>query len=279
VGRAAAGHDAIVHLAALVAPSARWADAEAVNVEGTRHVLAAARACGRLVHVSSPSVAFDEHAAVGAPAEPASYRGPDTYVRSKAVAEELVLGRHELCRVVIRPHLVWGPGDTQLVGRLVARARRGLLALPDGGRALIDTTYVDDAAGALVAALDAAVPGHEAVGRAWVVTGGDPRPAAELVRGILAAAGAPVALRSIPAPLASLAGRVADRLWPGSEPPLTRFAARQLSLAHWFDQRETVRVLGWSPSVSVDEGLERLAAWYRSGGEASGLGSGALSPR
>jgi nucleoside-diphosphate-sugar epimerase len=265
VGRAARGHDAIVHLAALVAPSAPWADAEAVNVEGTRHVLAAARSCGRLVHVSSPSVAFDERAAVGAAAEPARYRGSDSYARSKAVAEELVLERHELCRVVVRPHLVWGPGDDQLVGRIVSRARRGLLALPDGGRALIDSTYVDDASSALVAALDAAVPGHEAVGRAWVVTGGDPRPVAELVGGILAAAGQATTLRSVPAPLAALAGRLAERLWPGSEPPLTRFAARQLSLAHWFDQRETKRVLAWSPTVSIDEGLERLADWYRSG--------------
>jgi nucleoside-diphosphate-sugar epimerase len=57
---------------------------------------------------------------------------------------------------------------------------------------------------------------------------------------------------------------VIDRLWRGQEPPLPHFAARQLSVAHWFDLAETKRLLRWSPEVSVDEGLERLAEWYRS---------------
>jgi 2-alkyl-3-oxoalkanoate reductase len=256
------GHDAVVHLAALVAPRPRWADARAVNVGGTRNVVAAAVGCGRLVHVSSPSVAFDDRPAVGAGAEPARYRGRDAYTRTKAEAERYVLGHATVPTVVVRPHLVWGPGDTQLIGRIVDRARQGRLALPDHGRAMVDTTWVDDAAAALVAALDRAEPEDEAVGRAWVVTGGDPRPLAELVEGILRAAGVDPAVRSVPAPLASLAGRVAGRLWPGTEPPLTHFAARQLSVAHWFDQVESRRVLRWSPVVDVDRGLDLLARWF-----------------
>ena len=62
--------------------------------------------------------------------------------------------------------------------------------------------------------------------------------------------------------MAALAGRVLGRLWPGDEPPLTHFAARQLSVAHWFDQPETRRVLRWAPQVGVDEGLARLADWF-----------------
>ena len=63
--------------------------------------------------------------------------------------------------VAVRPHLVWGPGDTQLVGRIVERARAGRLALVGGGRALVDTTYIDNAVAALVAALDAVRAGCE----------------------------------------------------------------------------------------------------------------------
>jgi len=265
VAGAVAGQDAVVHLAARVAPRMAWADAVAVNVAGTANVQRAAADCAAFVHVSTPSVAFHEAPSVGAAAEPADYRGTDAYARSKAVAEREVLARAAsgtVPTVVVRPHLVWGPGDAQLVGRIVDRARAGRLVLPDGGRALIDSTYVDDAAAAVAAALDAAVPGGPAVGRPWVVTGGEPRPAGELVAGIVAAAGAPSRIRSVPAPLASVAGRLVGRWWPGDEPPLTHFAARQLSLAHWFDQRETRRVLGWAPAVGVDEGLERLARWY-----------------
>jgi len=262
VSEAAEGHDAIVHLAALVAPRPAWDDAYRVNVVGTRNVVAAAARCGRLLHVSSPSVAFDGGPAVGAGAAPADYRGPDAYTRSKALAERYVLEHASVPTVVVRPHLVWGPGDLQLIGRIVSRARQGRLALPDHGRALVDTTYVDDAAAAVVAGLDRTGASSEAWGRAWVVTGGDPRPLAELVEGILRAAGIDRHTRSVPAPVAALVGRAVGRLWPGDEPPLTHFAARQLSVAHWFAQSETRRVLRWHPVVDVDQGLHELARWY-----------------
>ena len=261
---AAEGHEAIVHLAALVAPRPRWEDAVAVNVDGTRHVLEAASSCGRLLHVSSPSVAFHDAASIGAAAEAPTYAGSDAYAATKALAEQLVLSSADAQAVIVRPHLVWGPGDTQLVGRIVDRARQGRLVLPDHGRALVATTYLDDAARAIVAGLDRTADTPEAWGRPLVVTGDDPRPLAELVSGILAAAGIEARPRSVPAPAAGFAGRILDRLWRGDEPPLTHFAARQLSVAHWFDLAETRRLLGWSPQVSVDEGLELLAASYRS---------------
>ena len=257
---AAEGHDVIVHLAALVAPRPAFADAYAVNVNGTDHVLDATARGARLVHVSSPSVAFADRPAIGAGAEPPVYRGPDAYTHTKALAEQRVAERALPGVVVIRPHLVWGPGDTQLVGRIVDRARAGRLALPDGGRALVDTTYVDDAAAALVAAVDRTGDSPEAASRPWVVTGADPRPVGELVAGILAAHGVATAPRTVPAPVAAAVGSLVGRWWRGDEPPLTRFAARQLSVAHTFDQRDTQRVLRWTPTVTVDDGLARLAA-------------------
>ena len=260
---AATGQDVIVHLAALVAPRPALADAVAVNVDGTRHVLDAAEGCGRLVHVSSPSVAFADHAVLGVGAEEPAYDGHDVYTRTKAMAERLVADRARPGVVVVRPHLVWGPGDTQLVGRIVDRARQGRLVLPDHGRALIDTTYIDDAAAALVAATDRTADSPEAATRPWVVTGNDPRPVAELVAGILAAHDIETTVRSVPAPVAAWAGTLLDRWWRGGEPPLTHFAARQLSVAHFFDQRDTQRVLRWVPVVGVDEGLRRLAAAVR----------------
>ena len=260
--RAAVGVDAVIHLAALVAPKARWSDMVAINVDGTRNALEAAKECGRFIHISSPSVAFHDAPSVGAPVSPPDYRGADGYTRSKALAERLVRAEASMPTVILRPHLVWGPGDTQLIGRIVDRARAGRLVLPDGGRALVDTTYLDDAATAIIAGLDRCRPGEEATVAPLVVTGGEPRPLRDLVASILEAAGVARRPRSIPAPIASLMGRVVDRLWPGSEPPLTHFAARQLSVAHWFDQRETRRILDWAPSVGLDEGFVRLAASF-----------------
>ena len=91
-----------------------------------------------------------------APAGPSPADARGHYARSKALAELLALGGGPgpPAVVAIRPHLVWGPGDTQLVGRIVERARAGRLFTIGSGAALIDSTYVTNAADALVAALE-----------------------------------------------------------------------------------------------------------------------------
>jgi nucleoside-diphosphate-sugar epimerase len=266
--------DAVIHAAAKVGVVGPWEDYRSINVDGTANVLAAARhvGIGRIVHVSTPSVAHVGHAIVGGLAEPPmTGRRGAWYPESKAVAERLALAAAspELAVVAIRPHLVWGPGDTQLVGRIVERARAGRLALVGGGTALIDTTYIDGAASALVAALDAVAPQARCNGRAYVVANGEPRPIRELVLGICAAAGVEIEPRDVPRGVAALAGSLVESLWrlrrATTEPPLTRFLAEQLGTAHWFDPRPVREDLGWWPTVSIDEGLARLAAFYAQG--------------
>ena len=271
VAAAVDGHDAVVHLAAKVSLAGAPADFEAVNVGGTRSLIEAMRASSvpRLVFVSSPSVAHSGSSIVGDdadPASPADARGH--YARTKAAAERLALrsADAELRVVAVRPHLVWGPGDTQLVARIVDRARSGRLPLLDHGAALIDSTYVDNAASGIAAALERV----DAVsGRAYVLTNGEPRTVADLMAGICLAAGVPAPRLRVPAGVARAAGSLVERLWavrPGAdEPPMTRFLAEQLSTAHWFDQRRTRHDLQWTPAVGLDEGLSRLAAWYAAG--------------
>jgi nucleoside-diphosphate-sugar epimerase len=266
--RAATGVDAIVHLAAKVSVTGAWPEFEATNVAGTQHVVDAARAAGvsRLVQVSSPSVAHFGSSLVAAdadPADPEQARGH--YARSKAIAERVALeaASDDLSVVAVRPHLVWGPGDQQLIGRIVERAASGRLVLIDGGSALIDTTYLDNAADALVAALDRTA---QLSGEALVVTNGEPRTVAELMTRICRAAGVPEPSRSVPRALASGAGAVVERAWSTThregEPPMTRFLAEQLATAHWFDQTYTQQRLEWAPAVSLAEGFKRLAASY-----------------
>jgi nucleoside-diphosphate-sugar epimerase len=266
--RAVEGADGVVHLAAKVSLTGPPQEFRAVNVEGTRSLLDAAGHAGvtRFVQVSSPSVAYAGAALAGVGAEPADpRRARGDYARTKAEGELLALARDSatLHVVAIRPHLVWGPGDTQLVARIVDRARRGRLPLLDGGTALIDTTYIDNAASGISAALDRAPAAH---GRAYILTNGEPRPVGDLLAGICLAAGVEPPRWSVPAWLGRTAGSAIERVWalaPGTdEPPMTRFLAEQLSTAHWFDQRDTRRALAWTPTVSIDEGLRRLADSY-----------------
>jgi len=271
VDLAVEGQEAVIHLAAKVAVTGDWTDFEQINIKGTANVIDGARRAGieRIVHVSSPSVVHAGSPLVGAGAgraDPTSTRGH--YATSKAEAELLALeaSSPELAIVAIRPHLVWGPGDEQLVGRIVDRARSGRLALIGTGLALIDSTYIDNAADALVAALDAA---PRLAGRALVVSNGEPRTVRELVGRIVESAGMKPPRRSVPSRLAFGGGLLVERIWDrGSrdgDPPMTSFLAEQLSTAHWFDQRDTRAALHWTPSVSIEAGFDRLAAWYDQG--------------
>jgi len=274
VQRALTGQDAVIHLAAKVNVVGPEREFQRVNVEGTRAVIDGCRQTGvqRLVYVSTPSVAHSGHALVGvgpAPAEPAAARGP--YARTKAVAEHMALAAdtNGLAVVALRPHLVFGPGDAQLIARLVDRARRGRLPVIGSGAALIDTTYVSNAVDAFVAALDRCEQVH---GQALVVTNGEPRPIAELLGAICDATGVSQPTRRVPPGLAKSAGSAAqlawaihDHFWPDhrvEDPPITRFVVEQMSTAHWFDQRQTRRLLHWEPRISLDAGLEELRRHY-----------------
>jgi nucleoside-diphosphate-sugar epimerase len=270
VDSAVAGCRAVIHGAAKVGVVGDWEQYRSVNVDGTAAVVAAAARHGveRLVHVSSPSVAHAGHSIVGAGADPAvTGRRRAFYAESKALGEQLALAANgvDLGVVAVRPHLVWGPGDTQLVGRIVERAANGRLALVGGGTAMVDTTYIDNAVTAHLAALDAVAPGAICAGRPYVIANGEPRPIRDLVAGICAAAGVPFEPRQVPVRVARTLGSLVERVWPlmrEGEPPLTRFLADQLGTAHWFDPRPARGDLGWAPHVSIDEGLARLAASY-----------------
>lgn len=274
VAEAVSGANGVIHLAARVAVTGDYAEFTRINVAGTRLLIEAARTAGvrRFVQVSSPSVAHAGFPLVGAGAAPANpMTAHGSYSRTKAESELIALAADApgFAVVAIRPHLVWGPGDEQLVGRIVARAQAGRLFLIDHGGALIDSTVVENAVSALIAALERAED-QEVHGRAFVVSNGQPRTVAELLTRMAWAAGAPEPARSVPFRIAWLAGFIAERAWrrhprgeKAGDPPMTTFLAEQLATAHWFDQRETRRVLEWEPTVGLDEGFDRLTAWYR----------------
>ena len=208
VSTAVADQDAVIHLAAKVDIIGDWEDFVSINVEGTTTLLAEAREAGvsRFVYVSSPSVAHGGESLIGAGTEPAD---PDStsghYATSKAMAEQLALAASSAYMpvVAIRPHLVIGVGDTQLVERVIDRAKQGRLPLIGSGLALVDTTWADNAADALVAALDKA---PELEGQALVVSNGEPRTVHELFARLTAAAGVDWSPRSVPRSVAIAGG-------------------------------------------------------------------------
>lgn len=270
VTRAASGCDIVFHVAAKAGVWGSYDEFYRANVVGTENVITACQTHGidRLIHTSSPSVVFDGRDVEGGDESlpyPTCFEAE--YPRTKAMAERLVIAANgpTLSTVALRPHLIWGPGDNHLVPRIIARGRAGRLRRIGDRPCLVDTVYVDNAARAHLQAADRLAPGSPVAGRSYFITNGEPLPLFEMVNRILAAADLPPVTRSI-SPLAARAvGVICEGLWtalrlPG-EPPMTRFVAVELATAHWFSIDAARRDFGYSPDISIDEGLRRLREW------------------
>lgn len=272
--RAAQGADAIFHNAAKAGAWGAYDEYHRANVVGTDNVLAACRVHGvaRLIYTSTPSVTHRATHPVEGGGEARTPYGTHfkaAYPATKTIAEKAVLAASDtrLATIALRPRLIWGPGDNQLLPRLVARARAGRLRFVGDGSNRIDTTFIDNAAQAHLDAFEHLAPGSACAGRAYFVSNGEPRPVREIVNALLHAAGAPEVTKTLPFGVAYTVGAVLEAAWRmlplKGEPPMTRFLAEQLATPHWYDISAARRDFGYLPKVSIAEGLERLAAWWR----------------
>ena len=274
VGEACAGCDVVFHVAAKAGIWGRYAAYHEPNVRGTQNVLAACREHGvpRLVYTSSPSVVFDGRSMEGVDeSAPYPHTQHSHYAATKALGEQAVLAANgeTLRTLALRPHLIWGPRDNHLVPRIVSQGRAGTLRRVGDGTNKVDTTYIDDAARAHVLAADALETNPGAAGRPFFISQGEPMALLEIINGILAAAGLPPVTRSVPSGVAWSAGAILEAAYAlfrlKGEPRMTRFVARELATAHWFDITAARTELGYEPAISIAEGLRRLEAWLQEG--------------
>ncbi|MGF1580223.1 MAG: NAD-dependent epimerase/dehydratase family protein [Gemmataceae bacterium] len=272
VSSAVAGCDLVFHVAAKPGISVRYQDFYVPNVVGTDKVLAACREhrVRRLVYTSSPSVVFDGTDMEGVDESvpyPKSHIAP--YPATKAIAEQMVLAANcsELATVALRPHLIWGPGDNHLVPRLLDRARSGRLRRIGKTNKLIDAVYIDNAADSHILAADRLTPGSSIAGKAYFISQGEPVPIWDLINDILATVDLPPVTKVVPLKVAYTVGWLLESVYwsVGSrgEPPMTRFLAKELATAHWFDLSAAKRDLGYDPKVTTIEGLGRLKEYLR----------------
>ncbi len=270
------GAAAVFHVASRVQTRHTGADEVFdINVGGTRHLLAASREEGvrRFVYVSSASVVYDgsdvERGDESLP-YPTSFHAP--YAKTKAQAEEEVLAANGLGGVLtcaVRPHVVFGPGDTRFLPAVLSRARSGRLkAYVGSAEKLSDFTYVSNLVDGLLLADASLKEGGAAAGQAYFVTNGEPMAFWEFVGRVLDGLGHARPKYRVPYPIAY--GAAAVREWadalrgiPTSEESLTRFAIRYLTTHHYFSHAKATRDLGYQPKVDLTEGIARTVAGLR----------------
>lgn len=255
--------DAVIHLAArahLLDEAA--ADEEAfmrVNARGTSRLVQQSVDAGvrRFILMSSigaVTASSESLVTLDTPCKPET-----PYGRSKLAAERALIDQSRgtnMVWTILRPTLVYGPGNPGNMGRLVALVRRGL-PLPLGAVANRRSfTFVENLAQATTTALTH----HNAANAVFLLGDGEDLSTAELIRRIAAFAGSRTRLFSVPMPLLRGLARSADAItaatgWPL---PLDGPTLRRLESSLYVDIEPLRAKLGWTPAIGVDEGLRRM---------------------
>jgi 2-alkyl-3-oxoalkanoate reductase len=265
---AVTGRDAIVHCAARVAPLGAVDDYFDTNVRGTDNVLAACAVADvrKLVFTSCAGVVVDRGDLNGVnETQRMPARAPTAYLASKAMAERHVLAANgpQLATVALRPHLLWGPGESAMLPRLAGLAKARRLRLFGEPAKKIDNCYVENAADAHLLALERIEPGAAIAGKAYFITQGEPATIEGFINGLLRAAGYPAETRRVSATLAralASSARLRRRL-TRTEPVMTPDALALFGQATWFNIAAARRDLGYQPRVGTAEGLARVSAY------------------
>lgn len=259
------GAEVVYHLAAVISITGdRCGLVWATNVEGTRHVAAAAKACGvrRLVHCSSCH-AFDAEAAPGRRVTEASPRPSPrhpAYDRSKAAGEAEIRAAAAggLDAVIVNPTSVVGPNDfgPSRMGQLLLDLRDGRLPASVGGG--FDWVDVRDVVRSAIAAETAGRSGEN------YLLGGHFLPLRELLERAGRACGVRPPRLVAPMWLARLAAPAAtawERLF-GREPLFTAEGMRALRSGASYCSAKAARELGHRPRP-IEETLEATYASFR----------------
>jgi len=263
--------DVVFHVAA---KPGIWGPYEAffqANVTGTRNVISASlkNNVKQLIYTSSPSVIFDEFDMENVDESvsyPEKYLAP--YPETKAMAEKFVKNpvKKGLNTIIIRPHLIWGPEDNHLVPGIIRRAK----TLKRVGRKddLVDTIYVDNAADAHILAFEKLLENPLLSGNVYFVSQDEPVSKWAMANAFLDAAGYPPIKGHISAKTAYIAGSIFEVVYKllqiKKDPPMTRFAAKELATSHWFNISKAKKELGYRPRVSTEQGLKKLKQWFSS---------------
>ncbi|MFF3159122.1 NAD-dependent epimerase/dehydratase family protein [Streptomyces sp. NPDC057910] len=268
------GVEAVHHSAARVTDKGTRAQFLDENVEGTRRLMAAARAAGarRFVFISSPSalmgicggdrLGIDE-------SEPYPRRFFNHYAQTKAAAERMVLAadRPEFTTVALRPRAVWGPRDRfGFMPRLLARMMAGTLPDLSGGRQVhASLCHCDNAAAASVIATRAERIG----GKAYFIADPEPVEIWTTLADLAARFGGTPPTQPVPLAVLRAAALTTDMLWklpPLARrwpPPISRYSLALLTRSATYDTSAAQRDLA-APATDYESGMTQLAQWIDS---------------
>ncbi|MCB1320454.1 MAG: NAD-dependent epimerase/dehydratase family protein [Leptospiraceae bacterium] len=256
------GADVVIHNAAFVGPWGSRADFELGNIEGTRNMLTAARQAGvrRFIHMSTEAVLFAGQDMINIDESyPYPAARPYLYGATKRAAEELVLAASQdgLECIILRPRLVWGPGDTSVLPVVKQMVADGKFMWLSGGQCRTNMTCIPN----LVHAVELALTRGKN-GAIYFITDDEVWTFRDFLTAMLATQNIDMPDKSIPAWIARAAARLSEGTWRllglKSEPPLMRFATDIMTRECTIRIDKARNELGYQPVISVRAGLDAM---------------------
>jgi nucleoside-diphosphate-sugar epimerase len=261
------GHDAVIHLAGAVGYGQTMANCIRLNVEGTRTVAGAAAAEGarRFIHFSSVSV-YGRVPDVPVTEDFPRKKIGDPYGDTKIMAEELLEDfsrRGKLDVTMIRPTVIYGPGDRLFLPKLVENVRSGRARIIGRGDNRVDLVHVADVAD--FAALLLKSPGTS--GRVYNLTNRENPTWKEFLAIIAAALGYPAPRKHMPyrAALAVAALMELHAALTKRPPLLTRYSVRVVGRAYHYITDRAKDELGFVPRIDLVRGITAAIKDVRAG--------------
>lgn len=261
--------DVVVHCGALSSPWGNRQDFYQINYLGTKHVIEGCKHhhVQRLIYVSTPSIYNQSNNQLDLTEQsPIPKRKINAYAHTKWLAEQAIDKAYQegLPVITIRPRAIFGPKDSAIFPRLLQAYHRGGIPLFKGGTNQIDLTYVDNAVDALIRCIQAP---QRCLGKKYNITNDDPRPFLELLQILFRELEIPLKTKKIPYPIAYWAASIMEvsyrLLAPSKEPPFTRYAINVIGVSQTFDISLAKQELGYVPRISIEEGIQRFADWWR----------------
>jgi nucleoside-diphosphate-sugar epimerase len=255
--------DLIIHAAAFTKEWGSRGEFWATTVEGTKQLIEIAKQSGvkKFLHISTEAILFigedlndiDENF-------PYPKKSKFLYSESKLEAEKLVMNSNEMGSfevMVIRPRLVWGPGDQTVLPILLNMIKENKYTWINNGSNKTSTTHIYNLVEGIKCALNNWMP-HQI----YFITDDEISTYKEFLTRYISTQNLIPPNKSIPKGIVRFVANFVESIWTifklKSTPPITRLPAYMLSSNFTISHAKAIKDLGYKPIISMAEAMEQL---------------------
>lgn len=256
------GIDIVIHSAAFVGPWGSKKDFWSGNVDGTKALVNACIQANvkRFIHISTEATIYSGVDLIDVDENyPYPNLTPYLYSETKREAEKVVLSvnQKKLETIVLRPRLIWGPGDTSVFPVIKKMILNNQFKWIDGGKKQTSTTYIENLTHAIELSL---TKGRS--GEVYFVSDGESISYFDFFTSLMQTENIKIPSSSIPSWLARFAAKLVEGLWVilgiKSQPPLMRFATDNMTTECTLNINKIKTEMGYKPVYSLKEGFQKM---------------------